>query len=823
MRSHSVLVQDAQQLLSFLAEVDVQSSQHALVQIFSTQSYAVVQNYNALISKNMPLAVTIGHSSRHVIHDGKIHQIGTLVVFSFFSDTHLTAAAVSIERPLQSVKQLVNELRTNDQTQVIISFSQLSHGRERLFYTALGQVVDVPLSGGLATNVGNQSEWLMLNGHIYFDAVVAVALHSSVLKVWRNAFSEWNPIGSPMRVTRAEGSAIQEINHQPIYDVYRERLSGGEELTLEQILSFPLKALTQKACNPKVIFPDGSIEFDVEVGIGEEVRICYNHPSLTLAQVQHDVAQLAQVNPESVFIYNCESRLDFIEGVQEVNPFNSLEFCAGAFCLGELYSDEELTLQHHSMTYLALSEDAHRPSIELTGQQELSISPLFHLIRYTMQELDQSRLSMELKLADQAEKLLESYRLDKHTGLKNRVALQERLKMTGKDEHIITLKLSNFHQINEKYGYSVADELTRDLSDYFINRVTTRQGAEKAQDLYYIGTAEWAIVFTSQVSSQRIQKDFIAIADEVEHINFEPFGLPEVDYLSVSITGGLASAIDFPDSDGDELLVKAIDARKKGEERNTHLLNAKESSVTQFEQKERLSLMGSVSRAILNQRILTYSQPIYCAKSLQQVSQECLVRIEDEGEIISPGRFLPVIEGTHLYTRLSRHMMSSTLDFMKDRTDAFSINLSPQDLLSDKTLYLLEEAVSKLNDPYRLGIEVLESEQIKDFSRMVEVCSHFKKLGVRLMVDDFGSGYSNVDEIIRLEPDIIKLDGSLIKNIDSDIKQREITGQLIKLCQVLNAKTVAEFVHNKPVCDIAIDLGVDYLQGFYLAEPKRLF
>jgi EAL domain-containing protein (putative c-di-GMP-specific phosphodiesterase class I) len=220
---------------------------------------------------------------------------------------------------------------------------------------------------------------------------------------------------------------------------------------------------------------------------------------------------------------------------------------------------------------------------------------------------------------------------------------------------------------------------------------------------------------------------------------------------------------------------------------------------------------------------LTYSQPIYCAKSLQQVSQECLVRIEDEGEIISPGRFLPIIEGTHLYTRLSRHMMSSTLDFMKDRTDAFSINLSPQDLLSDKTLYLLEEAVSKLNDPYRLGIEVLESEQIKDFSRMVEVCSHFKKLGVRLMVDDFGSGYSNVDEIIRLEPDIIKLDGSLIKNIDSDIKQREITGQLIKLCQVLNAKTVAEFVHNKPVCDIAIDLGVDYLQGFYLAEPKRLF
>ena len=299
--------------------------------------------------------------------------------------------------------------------------------------------------------------------------------------------------------------------------------------------------------------------------------------------------------------------------------------------------------------------------------------------------------------------------------------------------------------------------------------------------------------------------------------------MPEVDYLSVSITGGIASAIDFPHCAGEELLVKAIDARKRGEERNTHFYNAKNCATTQIQQQEQLSLMGSVSRAILDQRILTYSQPIYSAQTLQQASQECLVRIEDNGEIIAPGRFLPIIEGTHLYTRLSRHMMASTLNYMADKQGPFSINLSPQDMLSDKTLYLLEESINKLNDPSRLGIEVLESEQIKDFSRMVEVCEHFKRMGVRLMVDDFGSGYSNIDEIIRLEPDIIKLDGSLIKTIDQDEKQRQITGQLVKLCQVLNAKTVAEFVHNRQVCEVAIDLGVDYLQGFYLAEPQRLF
>ncbi|MBJ6977344.1 EAL domain-containing protein, partial [Vibrio cholerae] len=91
-----------------------------------------------------------------------------------------------------------------------------------------------------------------------------------------------------------------------------------------------------------------------------------------------------------------------------------------------------------------------------------------------------------------------------------------------------------------------------------------------------------------------------------------------------------------------------------------------------------------------------------------------------------------------------RHMIRSTLHYMRDKKGDFSINLSPQDLLSDKTLMLLEHEISQLNDPTRIGLEVLESEQIKDYGRMIEVCSHFRKLGARIIVDDFGSGYSNI-------------------------------------------------------------------------------
>ncbi|OAJ94343.1 bifunctional diguanylate cyclase/phosphodiesterase [Vibrio bivalvicida] len=824
MRTYSKLITNNRQLIAYLRDIPTKNYSSFLVQLLSTDPEQVVCDYADHILEHIPGCHIIGHSTRHTIVDGQVIHRGSLVSVSCFEHTSVTSTCVPItDNPLPEAKQIICGLALNHHSKSIISFSQHVSSLDFNLYQALGTLTNVPISGGVAANVADREEWVLFGNQTFQKMTVSVALHSDKLQVWRRAFSEWTPIGGPLRVTDADGTKLRSLDYQPAYSLYQTRLSEGRTLTLEQMLSFPLKSSSGVVSCPRELYPDGSIEVDNAVDIGDEVRICYNHPSLTLEQVRHDVIGLARHNPESIFIYNCESRLEFIEGVSETQLFDQFETCCGSYCLGEFYQGETQQTLHHSMTYVAYSEDVTRPALVLNEKAEFPVSPLFHLISYTIDDLNQTQKNMEFKLAQQTEKLINSYRLDKRTGLKNRVALQDRLKVVKDDEHVVTLKLSNFHQINEKYGYQVADELIRDLSDYCIGSLSQLRWAPIIDQLFYIGTAEWALVFSSDAPGEEIQQEFSQFADQIEHINFEPYGLPEVDYLSVSVSGGIASKRDFQAISGDELLLKSIDARRTGKVRNTHFLNACDCSISAMEQQDKLNLMGVVSRAILNKRIITYSQPIFAAHTRKQVSQECLVRIEDDGEIIAPGRFLPIIEGTHLYTRLSRHMLASTIEYMADKQDSFSVNLSPQDMLSDKTLYLLEQAVSQMNDPYRLGIEVLESERIKDFGRMAEICAHFKQLGVRLLVDDFGSGYSNIDEIIRLEPDVIKLDGSLIKTIDQDPKQRQITGQLVKLCQVLNAKTVAEFVHNQEVCKIAENLGVDYLQGFYFAEPSRLF
>ncbi|MFS1958456.1 EAL domain-containing protein [Vibrio cyclitrophicus] len=803
-----------------------------LIQLFSAQSSDVARGIASIALKRLNRATLIGQSARHVICDNCLESTCTLIIISEFNETRLSTAVQPFTgNPSHDSQALTAQLNLSEDTKTVISLCDQVEGRDYPIYNAFENLpYALPVAGGLC-HENEFGRWVMHNEEIYQHACVAVALSNPKLKVWSDAYSEWNPIGMKLRVTRAEGHRLYALNDKPAIEVFKHYLADGKDLPFSQLMSFPLyRELGRKKgiSTPLRINDDGSIEFDSPWHIGEEAQFCYNHPSLTAEKVRHGAEMLAIHQPESVIIYNCVSRLEFIDSKLELKPFEGIVNTCGAYCMGELYRNEDRQeILHHSLTYIAMRESDEIDEFRCGGyQRDSTVSPLLNLVRNAVADLDSMNIQMEEKLHQQARRLTESYRIDSRTGLPNRIVLKERLNMILFTEHLLTLKLTNFHQVNEKYGYQVGDQLLQDLSNYFVERLHLRVVKESKVkvELFSIGVGEWAIIFNASVDSTKIEQRFVEFADDIEHTNFEPYGLTDIDYLSVSLCGGFASRCDFLSDSGDQILLKAIEARRYGVRNNTHITNAKNIQVSEEDRKEQLGWLSCVSRAILDQNIITYSQPIVAAGTHEMIAQECLVRImESDGSIIPPGKFLPIIADTHLYTRLSRHMIKSTIGYMADKQSSFSINLSPQDLLSDKTLEVLEAAISGMNDPTRLGLEVLESEQIKDYGRMIEVCDHFRALGTRIIVDDFGSGYSNIDEIIKLEPQVIKLDGSLIRNIDKDKKQRNITSQLVRLCQVFNAKTVAEFVHNQQVCDIAEQMGVDYLQGYHFGEPKRLF
>jgi c-di-GMP phosphodiesterase len=828
MLTASLLVDSKQQLIDQLSSVTVVQDQTTLIQLFSALPQDDVVDIAQKLLDHIPGAVVIGMSCEQVIEKGENYVNKTLVLISQFAQTTLTSAISFFgDSTEQSSNTLIDHLHIGKGNTIAICFADRLDITDRAHFSLFDHIPSsLTIAGGVSCNTHN-GRWVLLGDTIYQHAFVGVALHSNVLHYETDGFTEWSPIGKTFEVTEMKNDCLYQLDNRPVKEVYRRYLGDGSDVPFDLLINFPFVVgdpAIQNVFVPINQTIDEGIAFDRRLKLGDKVRFCYDHPSLSIEQVCLRAKLLAASKPDQIFIYNCMSRLNFIEGNQEIQPLQNVANVYGVYCMGEFarHGSEQRVL-HHSMTFLAMSEGVSSfPRFQARSDFTNlgSVAPLFSLIRNSFDDLDEMAQDMAHKIELQATQLMKSYRVDRATGLPNRVVLRERLETLANNEHLLTLKLTNFNQINNKYGYLVGDKLLLDLTKHFL--AVMQEQLEGRCTLYSIGVGQWATVFRTDFDSTRIHAFFSAFVDELENVNFEPFGLPDLDYLSISVCAGLVSRRDFPDYSIDDLLIKSVEARRLALQNNKHFYNASHLRQQEDQRHEQLMWLSCVSRAILDDKVLIYSQPIVEARTHQLSSYECLVRIEQDGEIILPGNFLPIIEDTHLYTRLSRQVIKRTFEAMKNRTESFSINLAPQDFMSERTLEYLEAAIKSMPNPERVGLEVLETEQIKDYVHMIDVCNQFRALGASIIVDDFGSGYSNIDEIIKLEPQVIKIDGSLIRNIDRDSKQLKIARQLVQLCHVLNAKTVAEFVHNEQICKLVEDMGIDYLQGFYFGEPQRL-
>jgi EAL domain-containing protein (putative c-di-GMP-specific phosphodiesterase class I) len=166
-------------------------------------------------------------------------------------------------------------------------------------------------------------------------------------------------------------------------------------------------------------------------------------------------------------------------------------------------------------------------------------------------------------------------------------------------------------------------------------------------------------------------------------------------------------------------------------------------------------------------------------------------------------------------------MIEKTFKDMKNFGYDFSINLTFEDMINDKIVTTLKNQILKYDIGKQIIFEIVESENIDDFPYAKKFVEEFKKMGVRIAIDDFGTGYSNFTHIFELEPDYLKIDGSLIKDIENDKKSYELVTSIVYFSKSLGIKTIAEFVSSKEIFEICESLGIDQFQGYYFCEPLK--
>ncbi|MDQ7731214.1 EAL domain-containing protein [Halomonas sp. SpR1] len=232
-----------------------------------------------------------------------------------------------------------------------------------------------------------------------------------------------------------------------------------------------------------------------------------------------------------------------------------------------------------------------------------------------------------------------------------------------------------------------------------------------------------------------------------------------------------------------------------------------------------------------NDAFRLFGQPITAVCADGPGYHEILLRLEEQGEIIAPGSFLPAAERYHFMVRIDRWVIRNTLAWLGDQNrhaalpshSLWGINLSGASLSDADFCQDLITQVAKAGLPHgTLCFEITESTAIAQLSSVSELIVTLKEYGCRFALDDFGTGLSSFSYLKQLPVDYLKIDGSFIRNVHQDPIDRAMVEAIHAVGKALAIKTIAEFVETQATLDTLHQMGIDFAQGDLLGRPEPL-
>ncbi len=444
--------------------------------------------------------------------------------------------------------------------------------------------------------------------------------------------------------------------------------------------------------------------------------------------------------------------------------------------------------------------------------QEFAISMTIGLIILTLfystliKKIYKLNHTLEEKVQERTEELKFQFYHDNLTKLKNREALKVDLE---KDPFfsLFLVSIDDFRRFNDLYGVETSNIILKE-STKFLNNLYSSKHIE----LYRIDSD--IFVLKSKDNNSNIKHELFNLQMRLSLIESTKFDLelPNIDEkINIDFT---VVAIHKKEN----ALEKANMGLKYARKINRSYVDFHKEMDNKKEIENILYWKNQIKEAIEEDRIIPVFQPIV-NKNGDILKYESLVRLKKENKLISPYFFLDISIQTKQYEKITSIMVDKSFLFMSKLGKDFSINLSFADIKNQLLINQLFRKIQQYNIGSQLIIEIVESEDIEDFIIVETFIKNIRKFGVRVAIDDFGTGYSNYTHILKIMPDYLKIDGSLIKNINTDANAYKLVESIIFLSHNLGIKTIAEYVHSKEVFDVVKKLDIDEFQGFYFYEP----
>lgn len=437
---------------------------------------------------------------------------------------------------------------------------------------------------------------------------------------------------------------------------------------------------------------------------------------------------------------------------------------------------------------------------------------VFHCLRF--EYLDDSH-SHVIMVSEDVSRIVTG-EIDPLTGGLNTVGFQNRVnkwlaKSTDRKYRVLRYNVDHFRDINGVYGHAVGDRLLRDMAecmrtidsddsisahlnaDHFVRFCAT--DVLSLQECY----DNFSRVFTNYNLSIPI-KLHVGVYDLCEE-NEDPFSMSYKALLALqSVKGDMDNTVAFY-----------------------------ESGMLRKEQ-EQLELLNDVDKAIAEHQFEVWFQPQVDYANKVIIGAEALVRWNHPQKgMLPPGLFVPLLEKSHLISKVDRYVFHTTCKYMQKWIAALpkkklqiSVNFSRQDILLKNFVDEFEKAVKTYNIPHKaLHLEVTESAYAEEATKLNAKVDKLRKMGFFVEIDDFGAGYSSLNTLKDINADKIKLDMQFLSGSDEH-KGKLIVAAVINMAKTLNMPVLAEGVETREQADFLLESGCTEMQGYYFSKPVPL-
>ena len=383
---------------------------------------------------------------------------------------------------------------------------------------------------------------------------------------------------------------------------------------------------------------------------------------------------------------------------------------------------------------------------------------------------------------------------------------------------LILLSLDNLSSLRAMIGFEKSNELIIKFANYLNNIVS-----EMNVHIYHTFDNH----FLLSVSNVKSVDSVVELVNEIQ-ARLSMFYKIEENHLCVTLSSGIAL---YPDSGSPRtLLDKTYKALSQAEKEG----NGKVIVYTSKSQKhsyDELNLHNDMQGGLDRGEFTVYYQPIVTSEGHKVIAAEALVRwMHPDLGLIPPDVFIKIMEKTGFIVKLGKFVLEEVLkqqkrwELFKFRDIEISINVSMVEIATGEFVEYVEERLryhhvhaEKIKFEITEGVAMISEVQTEKFFHKL------KKLGLGIALDDFGTGYTSFNYLKKFPADSLKIDGSLLDNIEQNKENQRIVHAMIELGHTMGMKVVVEGVETKYVVDLLESYGCDYMQGYYFSKPLPVF